>query len=47
MRPPQRQKFHRAEAFFTRLFAPTRRANTQHLCRYFTVRQLWEIGQTN
>jgi len=40
-------KFHRAEAFFTRLFAPTRRRNTQHLCRYFTVPQLWEIGQTS
>jgi hypothetical protein len=44
---PSAAKFHRAEAFFTRLFAPTRRVTTQHLCRYFTVRQLWEIGQTS
>jgi hypothetical protein len=43
---PNSAKFHRAEAFFTRLFAPSPRVNPQHLCRYFTVRQLWESGQT-
>jgi hypothetical protein len=37
----------RAEMFFTRLFAPTPRVDIQHLCRYFTVRQLWESGQTS
>ena len=44
---PSGRKFHRAEAFFTRLFAPTPRVDIQHLCRYFTVRQLWESGQTS
>ncbi len=40
------RKFHRAEAFFNRTSIPTPRVNTQHVCRYFTVRQLWESGQT-
>jgi hypothetical protein len=44
---PNAAKFRRAEAFFTRLFAPSPRVNTQLLCRYFTVRQLWESGQTS
>lgn len=44
---PHGGKFHRAEAFFTRLFAATDRVNTQHLCRYFAVRRLWESGQTS
>jgi hypothetical protein len=44
---PKAGKFRRAEAFFTRLFAPTTRVNTQHLWQYFTVRQLWERGQTS
>jgi hypothetical protein len=44
---PNAAKFHRAEAFFTRLFAPSRRINPHHLCQYFTVRQLWENGQTS
>ena len=33
--------------FITRLFAPTPRVDIQHLCRYSTVRQLWESGQTS
>jgi len=44
---PNGRKFHRAEAFFTRLFAATHRVNTQHLYRYFAVRRLWESGQTS
>jgi hypothetical protein len=44
---PTAAKFHRAEAFFTRLFAPSPRVNSQHLNQYFTVRQLWESGQTD
>ena len=43
---PKEGKFRRAEAFFTRRFARTPRVNPQPLCRYFTVRQLWESGQT-
>src|SRR5260370_32496854 len=35
------------ECFFPRLFAATHRVNTQHLCRYFAVRRLWESGQTS
>jgi hypothetical protein len=44
---PNGGKFHRAEAFFTRVFAATHRVNTQYLCRYFAVRRLWESGQTS
>jgi len=44
---PNAAKFSRAEAFFTRLFAPASPVNTQHLTRYFTVRQLWENGHTD
>jgi hypothetical protein len=44
---PRGRKFHRAEAFFTRMFAATHRVDTQHLCRYFAVRRLWESGQTS
>jgi hypothetical protein len=44
---PNAGKFHRAEAFFTRLLAPTARIDTHHLFRYFTIRRLWESGQTS
>ncbi len=44
---PNAVKFLRAEAFFTRLFAPSPRVNPQHLRQYFSVRQLWENGQTD
>ena len=44
---PNAAKFHRAEAFFTRLFTPSPRVNSQHLRQYFAVRQLWESGQTS
>src|SRR6266851_5475836 len=44
---PHGRKFHRAEAFFNRTSIPTPRVNTQHVCRYFSVRQLWESGQTS
>jgi hypothetical protein len=43
---PNAEKFHRAEAFFTRRFDPTPRVDTHHLYRYFIIRQLWESGQT-
>jgi len=39
---PNARKFHRAEAFSTRQYAPPPPVDTQRLCRYFTVRQLWE-----
>ena len=39
---PKSRKFDRAQAFFTRHCTPPPRVDTQHLCRYFTVRQLWE-----
>ena len=44
---PKAAKFQRAKAFFTRMFAPSPRVNPQHLRQYFTVRQLWENGQTS
>ena len=44
---PNAGKFHRAEAFFTRRLAPTARIDTHHLFRYFTIRQLWESGETS
>jgi len=43
---PNARKFHRAEAFFTRRLAPTARIDTHHLFRYFTIRHLWESGET-
>jgi hypothetical protein len=39
---PNAGKFHRAGAFFTRQCTAHPRIDTQHLCRYFTVRQLWD-----
>jgi hypothetical protein len=39
---PNPRKLHRAEAFSTRQYASPPPVDTQHLCRYFTVRQLWE-----
>lgn len=44
---PDAGKFHRAEGFFTRLLGPAPRVDTQQLVRYFTIRQLWESGQTS
>ena len=44
---PNARKFHRAEACFTRFFAPTARIDAHHLHRYFTIRHLWESGQTS
>ncbi len=44
---PNGKKFHRAEGFFNRTSIPTPRVNTQHVCRYFSVRRLWESGQTS
>jgi len=44
---PNVAKFHRAEKVVTRLFAPSPHANPQHLCQYFTIRRLWENGQTS
>jgi hypothetical protein len=42
---PNSGKFDRAEAFFTRRCTPQPRVDPQHLCRYFTVRRLWESHQ--
>jgi len=44
---PNAGKFHRAEAFFARRLAPTARIDAHHLFRYFSIRQLWESGQTS
>ncbi len=47
MRLPTVENFHWAEAFFNRVFNPRPRVNPQPVCRDFTVRQVWESGQTS
>ena len=43
---PNAKKFPRAEGFFTRRLSSSARVDPAHLEGYFTVRQLWESGQT-
>jgi hypothetical protein len=43
---PNRSKFHRAGAFFSRLFGDSGSVDARHLVRYFQLRLLWETNRT-
>lgn len=43
---PNAKKFARAEGFFTRRLSATTRVDPANLQHYFTVRHLWDSGQT-